>query len=140
MTTDEKINLITRNLEETLTEGELRELIDSDTPLRHYIGYEISGKVHVGGLFMMSKVKDLQDAGVEVQILLADWHTWLNKKLDGTLETAQRLGREYFEEAYKAAAICAGADPEKINFVLGSELYKELGNDYWGMVVRIAKA
>jgi tyrosyl-tRNA synthetase len=140
MTTDEKIALITRNLEETLTEGELRELLDSGTQPRHYIGYEISGKVHVGGLFMMQKIKDLQDAGVEVQILLADWHTWLNKKLDGTLETAQRLGREYFQEAYKAAALCVDADPENINFVLGSELYTELGNEYWGKVVKVAKA
>src|SRR5258706_5352647 len=115
MTTDEKINLITRNLEETLTESELRALIDSGTPLKHYIGFEISGKVHLGqGLFVMQVIKDLQAAGVETTILLADWHTWLNKKLDGTLETAQRLGREYFEEAMKAAALCVGADPDKI--------------------------
>ena len=43
MTTDERISLITRNLEETLTENELRSLIDSGTPLKHYIGFEISG-------------------------------------------------------------------------------------------------
>ncbi len=140
MNTDQKIALITRNLEETLTVEELKQLIESGTPLRHYIGFEISGKAHVGGLFMMMKLKDLQDAGVEVQILLADWHTWLNKKLDGTLETAQRLGREYFEEAYKAAALCVGADPDKIKFVLGSELYAEQGSDYWARVVKVAKA
>ena len=140
MTTEEKFNLITRNLEETLTEEELKDLIESGTPLKHYIGLEISGKAHVGWLFMMMKIKDLQDAEVETQILLADWHTWLNKKLDGTLETAKRLARDYFEQALKAAAICAGADPGKINFVLGSELYDKLGSNYWAQVIKVAKA
>ena len=140
MTNEEKFNLITRNLEEVLTEEELKALIESETPLKHYIGFEISGKGHVGWVFAMQKIKDLQDAGVDVQILLADWHTWLNKKLDGTLETAKRLARDYFEEALKAAAICAGANPEKINFVLGSELYEKLGNTYWANVVKVAKA
>ncbi|TSC87450.1 MAG: tyrosyl-tRNA synthetase [Microgenomates group bacterium Gr01-1014_7] len=140
MTNEEKFNLITRNLEEVLTEEELKSLINSGIPLRHYIGFEISGKGHMGWVYTMQKIKDLQDAGVEIQILLADWHTWLNKKLDGTLETAKRLAREYFEKALKAAALCAGANPDKINFVLGSDLYEKLGNDYWANVVRVAKA
>lgn len=140
MTTDKKVKLITRNLEEVLTDEELQALIESGTPLKHYIGFEISGKGHVGWVFTMEKIKDLQDAGVEINILLADWHTWLNKKLDGTLETAKRVAREYFEEALKACALSAGANPEKINFVLGSELYKKLGNDYWAMVIKVAKA
>src|SRR5688572_9163924 len=125
MTTDQKIRLITRNLEETLTVDELKELIESETPLKHYIGFEISGKIHLGtGLMSMYKIKDLQDAGVTTTVFLADWHTWLNKKLDGTLETAQKLAREYFEEGLKAAALCVGADPDKIEFILGSELYE----------------
>ncbi len=140
MINDEKFQLITRNLEEVLTVGELRNLIESGTPLKHYIGFEISGKGHMGWILTMQKIKDLQDAGVEVQILLADWHTWLNKKLDGTLETAKRLARAYFEEALKACALCAGADPNKINFVLGSELYEKLESNYWASVVRVAKA
>ncbi len=140
MTNEEKFNLITNNLEETLTEDELKALIESGRPIRHYIGLEISGKAHVGWVFMMKKIKDLQDAGVEVQILLADWHTWLNKKLDGTLETAKRLGRDYFEEALKGAALSAGANPNNIKFVLGSELYDELGNEHWARVVKVAKA
>lgn len=137
---EEKFKLITRNLEEVLTEEELKKLIESGKPLRHYIGLEISGKAHVGWLFMMLKIKDLQEAQVETQILLADWHTWLNKKLDGTLETAKKLSRDYFEQALKALAICAGVDPNKIKFILGSELYESLGNDYWAKVVKVAKA
>ena len=140
MTTEDRYKLITRNLEETLTEEELKKLLDSGETVRHYIGLEISGKAHVGWVFMMKKIKDLQDAGVECQILLADWHTWLNKKLDGKLETAKRLAREYFEEALKGAALAAGADPNNIKFVLGSELYDELGTNYWASVIKVMKA
>lgn len=141
MTNEEKFNLITRNLEEVLTEEELKTLIESGTPLRHYIGFEISGKVHLGtGLATMQIIKNLQEAGVTTTVLLADWHTWLNKKLDGTLETARRMGRDYFEEGLKAAALCVGADPEKINFILGSELYEKLGNEFWATVIRVSKA
>lgn len=141
MTTEERLNLITRNLEETLTEEELKKLIESGSPLKHYIGFEISGKVHIGtGLASMMKIKDLQDAGVQTTVFLADWHTWLNKKLDGTLETARRMAREYFEEGLKAAALCAGVNPEKIEFVLGSELYEKNSNEYWATVIKVSKA
>lgn len=141
MSNEDRFNLITRNLEEVLTEEELKALISSGTPLKHYIGFEISGKVHLGtGFATMLKIKDLQQAGVQTTILLADWHTWLNKKLDGTLETAKKMAREYFEQGLKAAAVCVGADPEKIEFVLGSELYEKLNQKYWATVVKVSKA
>ncbi|TSC87452.1 MAG: tyrosyl-tRNA synthetase [Microgenomates group bacterium Gr01-1014_7] len=70
MTSDDKFNLITRNLEEVLTEQELKQLIESGTPLKHYIGFEISGKVHLGtGLATMRIIKNLQEACVNFVIL-----------------------------------------------------------------------
>lgn len=139
MTTEERVKLINRNVEEVLTVEELTELIESGQPIRHYIGFEISGKVHIGqGLFTMQLVKDMYDAGAEVTIFLADWHTWLNNKLDGTLETATRMAKEYFEEAMKASYLCAGGDPNDLKFVLGSELYEQ--KDYWPKVIKVSKA
>lgn len=141
MSEDQRIKLITKNLEETLTENELKTLLEKNVPLVHYIGFEISGKVHLGqGLFTMMKIRDLQQAGVHTKILLADWHTWLNKKLDGTLATAKRLAREYFQQAMIASALCVGADPQKIEFVLGSDLYEKWGSEYWAMMVNVSKA
>lgn len=140
MTIDEKFSLITRNLEEVLTKEELIKLLTSNTPLRHYIGFEISGKVHLGtGLACMLKIRDLQEAGVHTMVLLADWHTWLNDKLDGTLETANKMARSYFEEALKAAGLCVGVDINKIEFVLGSNLYAEKP-EFWTTTVRVSKA
>ena len=139
MSPDEKLKLITRNLEEVLTEEELTSLIESGTPLKHYIGFEISGKVHLGtGLATLLKVKDLHEAGAETVIWLADWHGWINNKLDGTLETAQRMAREYFAEAMKAAYLCIGGDPETLIFKQGSELYKEKP-EFWATTIKVAK-
>jgi len=140
MTKDEKFNLITRNLEEVLTEKELKALIKSGTPLKHYIGFEISGKVHLGtGIASLLKVKDLHDAGAETIIWLADWHGWINNKLDGTLETSQRMARSYFEEAMKAAYLCIGGNPETLIFKQGSELYSEQP-EFWATTIKVAKA
>lgn len=138
MTSDEKFDLITRNLEEVLTAEELKALIEKGASLKHYIGFEISGKVHLGqGLASLLKVKDLHDAGAETIIFLADWHTWINKKLDRSLETATRLAKEYFKEAMKAGYICVGGDPKDLKFVLGSELYDQT---YWPKVIGVSKA
>ena len=140
MTTEEKLRLITRNLEETLTEEELKKLIESGTPLKHYIGFEISGKVHLGtGLATLLKIKDLHDAGAETVIWLADWHGWINNKLDGTLETARRMAREYFAEGMKAAYLCIGGDPDTLIFKQGSELYTQKP-EFWATTVKVAKA
>lgn len=140
MTNDQKYRLITRNLEEVLTEEELKKLIASGKQLKHYIGFEISGKVHLGGLACLQKVKDLADAGVEVSIFLADWHGWINNKLDGTLETAQKMARDYFEEGLKAAYLCLGGNPKDLKFIQGSELYAQNPNSYWSTVIKVSKA
>src|SRR3989344_2057127 len=116
MTTEEKFKLITRNLEEVLTPEELKQLIESDTPLKHYIGFEISGKLHIGYLFTALKVKDLQDAGAETVIWLADLHSAINDKLEGNLETIKRVARGYFTDAFKALFLSIGGDPDKLIF------------------------
>lgn len=139
MTAEEKFKLITRNLEETLTEEELKSLIESGTPLKHYIGFEISGKPHLGsGLALMYKIKDFVDAGVDCTIYIADWHTWLNKKLDGKYETISRLGREFWKEAMIAGYLCVGGNPDDLHFVQGTDLYKN-NPDFWATMVEVSQ-
>src|SRR3989344_9495776 len=139
MTNDEKYNLITRNLEEVLTEEGLKALIESGTPLKHYIGFEISGVPHLGsGLALMYKIKDFVDAGVDCTIYIADWHTWLNKKLDGKFETIHRLGRDFWKEAMIAVYLCTGGNPNDLHFIQGTDLYKE-NPDYWTTMVEVSQ-
>lgn len=113
-----------KNSAEIITEEELRERLASGDQLTHYIGFEISGYVHIGqGIMSALVMKDLIDLGVNCTVWLADWHTWLNNKLDGTKETAANIGKGYFTEAIKSCLTAVGADPEAVEFRLASEWY-----------------
>lgn len=139
MDAETKMQLITRNTEEVMTQEDLKSMIDSGIKLKHYIGFEISGKVHLGtGLMCMSKVKDFMDAGAECQIFLADWHSWINDKLGGDLELIGKIAGGYFKEALKASLRCVGGKAGKLKFILGSELYHN-NDKYWQTVIEVSR-
>jgi tyrosyl-tRNA synthetase len=134
-----RTELITRNLEEVIGAQEISRLLEQGLPLRHYIGLEISGRLHLGtGLMCMQKVRDLQRAGVHCTIFLADWHTWINEKLGGDREKIKRIARGYFTEGLKASLAAIGGKPDELEFVLGSELYHN-NDDYWQSLVDVCK-
>ncbi len=138
--TSRRAELIERNLAELLTREELSALLGGGGPLRHYIGYEISGRVHLGGgLLQMAKVRDFQEAGVDCSILLADWHTWINDKLGGDRDLIRRLAFDYYGEAMKASLLCVGGDPDGLRMVLASDLYADPAREYWATVIEVAK-
>ena len=105
---------ITRNAAEVVTDEEVRALADAPDGKRAYVGYEPSGVLHVGHMLTANKLIELQEAGFEVVVLLADVHAYLNGK--GTFaeirETATRMQEQF---------VAYGLDPEQTEFVLGSE-------------------
>src|SRR3989344_8140451 len=135
----EKINLISRLTEEVIEKDELEFLFSQNIPLKHYIGLEISGKIHLGtGLVCMQKVKDFADVGVKVHIFLADYHTWINDKLNGDLETIKKIAVGYFKEGLSVAYKCLGGNPKDLNFILASDFYHN--NDiFWQTVIDVSK-
>lgn len=140
MNTAARFAIIKKNTEEILTEDDLMKLLESGEQIRHYIGFEISGKPHLGhGLVCMGKVKDFHDAGAKVSIFLADWHSWINDKLGGDRDLIREVAVGYFREALTAAYKCVGGDPENLTFTLGSDLYHH--NDrYWETVIDVSKS
>jgi len=137
---ESKISLILRYpTEEVITVEELRELLQLGHQLNHYIGFEISGFIHIGtGIVSMSKVVDLQRAGVRTQILLADIHSWLNNKLGGDLDTIRKVAVTYYIEAFKKVIETLGGDPDATRFVLGSDLYHH-NDEYWLLLMDITR-
>ena len=70
---------VVRGTEEVVTVEDLeKSLSASEFHLKAYAGYEPSGSVHLGHLLTLRKLKDLQDAGFKVIVLLADLHAYLN--------------------------------------------------------------
>ena len=139
MDVQKRFELIKNNTEEIMTENDLKLLLDSGIKIKHYIGFEISGKIHLGtGLMCMSKVKEFMDAGIDCSIFLADWHSWINDKLGGDREVIKKVAGGYFKEGLKASLKCFGGDPEKLKFILGSDLYHN-NDDYWATMVDVSK-
>jgi len=77
-----RFELITRNAEEVVTEDEVWDIAFEPAGKRAYVGYEPSGELHLGHLVTVNKLIDLQQAGMEVVILLADIHAKMNEKGD----------------------------------------------------------
>ncbi len=112
MDIEERKKLILRNAKEIILESELDEILNINKP-RAYVGYEPSGEIHLGHMMTVNKLLDLQNAGFEVVVLLADVHAYLNEK--GDFEEIKRIA-----EYNKAAFIALGLDESKTEFVLGS--------------------
>ncbi|ELZ30966.1 tyrosyl-tRNA ligase [Halogeometricum pallidum JCM 14848] len=114
-------DLITQNAAEVVTEDEVRSLAEDPDGKRAYVGYEPSGVLHIGHMLTANKLIELQEAGFEVVVLLADVHAYLNGKgtFEEIRETADRM-REQF--------VAYGLDESNTEFVLGSEF--QLDEEY----------
>lgn len=132
MDVEEKIRLVERApADEIVTINELRTLFETKTSPKHYIGLEISGKLHLGSLILTgTKINDFIKAGVQANVFLADWHTYINNKLNNDWDLITKIST-YYEKAFKF--FCPG-----VNIILGSELYKN-ADDYWKNFILFSK-
>ncbi|MEM1578470.1 MAG: tyrosine--tRNA ligase [Archaeoglobaceae archaeon] len=130
MDLEEKVALITRNAEEIVTIEELRSLLETKNKPRAYVGYEPSGEIHLGHIITVNKLKDLQKAGFEIVVLLADIHAYLNEK--GSFEDVKKLAEENMK-----TFIALGLEKESTEFVLGSNY--QLNKDYILDILRLAR-
>ncbi len=124
----DRLELIKRNVQEIVTEEELQELLrNKDSPVA-YVGYEPSGKIHLGHVLTVNKLLDLQNAGFQIIVLLADVHAYLNQK--GSLEEVRKTA-DYNRDCF----IALGLDPQKTKFVYGSDF--QLTPDYMLNVLKL---
>ncbi len=132
MDLEKKIELICKPpTEEILTVDELRQLLQSNEHPGHYIGFEISGMLHLGNLVVSGfKINDLLEAGVRCQVFLADWHSFINNKFGGDWDKIL-TATKYYEKAFKF--FCPGAE-----IVVGSHLYHN-NDGYWRNLLRFSK-
>lgn len=132
MDIETKIGLVRKKpAEEIVTEEDLRKIFENYEHPQHYIGFEISGKVHLGtGLCTALKIRDFQKAGFKTKIFLADYHSYINGKLGGDLEKIQKVAAGYFKHTFHSLGL------ENVEYVLASDLYDK---EYWKEVLTIAK-
>jgi len=106
------LDLIKRNTTEVVTEDELTRLLNEKKEVTTYCGYEVSGPVHIGTMVAIQKQIDFQNSGLRVKVLLADLHTYLNRK--GSEIWIDEMVR-YWMDSFKALGL------KKAKFVRGTD-------------------
>ena len=119
--------LATRNTVEIVT-GEALSAVLAQSNKTVYAGYEPSGEIHLGHLVTINKLVDLQAAGFEVIVLLADLHAFLNRK--GTMEKVRELA-EYNQRCFEGLGL------RNVRYTLGSDI--QLNRDYELLLLQLSQ-
>lgn len=109
-----------------------------DGVLRAYIGLEPSGKAHLGWVILADCIKNMLAEGVNVLVLLADWHAWVNDKFGRDMEKISLAG-EYMTEVFRVLLDFPeeGDGAGQLRFMSASEVMDS--GEYWERVLRCSK-
>mgnify|MGYP005723973711 FL=1 len=109
-----------------------------DGVIRCYVGFEPSGKAHIGWKVLSLQLRRMLEADANVLIFLADWHAWVNDKFNGVMEDIQTTAT-YMEETFRALLGHPeeGNGPGQLRFIWASEIMNS--GDYWARVLRCSK-
>jgi tyrosyl-tRNA synthetase len=111
---------------------------NSNKVIKAYIGLEPSGKAHLGWLVLAETMQNMLKEGINVTILLADWHAWVNDKFDRDMAKIS-LAADYMSEVFRVLLNHPeeGKDAGQIQFIRASELMDD--GKYWERVLRCSK-
>jgi len=109
-----------------------------DGIIRAYVGFEPSGKAHIGWKVIAQTLRKLLDANVNVLIFLADWHAWVNDKFGGDMDKIRITGT-YMEEVFRSLLDNPeeGDGAGQLRFLYASDLMDS--GDYWARVLKCSK-
>ena len=138
MDSETRLDLITGAAQEVVGVEHLESRIADGGTIRAYVGFEPSGKAHVGWKVLATNLRRMLDADVNVLIFLADWHAWVNDKFGGDMDKIQTTGK-YMEEVFRALLghPKEGEGPGELRFAYASEIMDS--GDYWARVLRCSK-
>ncbi|GJE93562.1 tyrosyl-tRNA synthetase [Phanerochaete sordida] len=124
-----KFDLITRRLDEVLGGPIIKTILDEGRTPKCYWGTAPTGRPHIGYFVPLTKIADFLRAGVEVTILLADVHAFLDN-LKAPLELVAHRTK-YYQFVLLAVFKSLGIPTNKLKFVEGSsyQLTKEYNLD-----------
>ena len=121
----EKLELITRNLQEIMGKEDLEKLVKEKKEIAVYWGTMPTGSISIAYFFPMLKIADFLKAGIKVKILLADLHAALAGVNWDILEKRNK----YYKRAIITILNTIGVDIKKLEFVNGSDL--QLKKEYF---------
>ena len=138
MDSKSRLDLITGAAQEVVGVDHLESRIADGGTIRAYVGFEPSGKAHVGWKVLATNLRRMLDADVNVLIFMADWHAWVNDKFGGDMEKIQTTAK-YMEEVFRSLLNHPeeGDGPGQLRFAYASEIMDS--GDYWARVLRCSK-
>tara|TARA_B100000900_G_scaffold415873_1_gene447628 strand:- start:2978 stop:4093 length:1116 start_codon:yes stop_codon:yes gene_type:complete len=109
-----------------------------DNQINAYIGLEPSGKAHLGWMVLAETIENLLSEEVNVTILLADWHAWVNDKFSRDMEKISTAAN-YMSEVFRVLLNFPeeGEGPGQLRFIRASDLMDS--GKYWERVLRCSK-
>ncbi|KAG1880744.1 hypothetical protein F4604DRAFT_1678906 [Suillus subluteus] len=114
-----KYDLITRRLQEVLGGDSIKAILAEGRPPKAYWGTAPTGRPHIGYFVALTKIADFLRAGVEVKILLADVHAFLDN-LKAPLELVAHRTK-YYKFLLRTVFTSLGIPTSKLIFVQGSD-------------------
>ncbi|KAF9447076.1 tyrosine tRNA ligase [Macrolepiota fuliginosa MF-IS2] len=138
-TPDEKYELITRRLQEVLGGETIKAILAEGRAPKAYWGTAPTGRPHIGYFVPLTKIADFLRAGVEVKILLADVHAFLDN-LKAPLELVAHRTK-YYEFLLTAVFTSLGIPTSKLIFVEGSsyQLSREYNMDNYKLCATVTE-
>ncbi|KAJ7485241.1 tyrosine tRNA ligase [Mycena galericulata] len=126
---DEKYELITRRLQETLGGDIIKAVLAEGRSPKGYWGTATTGRPHIGYFVPLTKIADFLQADVEMTIFLADIHAFLDN-LKAPLELVEQR-MKYYKLILLSVFKSLGIPTSKLKFALGSDhqLTKEFNMD-----------
>ncbi|KAJ7119498.1 tRNA synthetases class I-domain-containing protein [Mycena epipterygia] len=136
---EEKYELITRGLQETLGGDIIKAILAEGRSPKGYWGSATTGRPHIGYFVPLTKIADFLSAGVEMTIYLADIHAFLDN-MKAPFELI-----EYRVKYYKFVLLTVfkslGIPTSKLKFALGSDhqLTKEFNMDNYRLCATVTE-
>ena len=117
MENHERLNLITRNVEDLVTKEELLDLLKKKKQPVVYLGTAVTGRPHIGYFVWVLKLADFLKAGCKVKLLLADVHG----AMDNTPWEVLDKRYQYYLKAIPLMFTAIGIDTKNLEIVKGSD-------------------
>lgn len=132
LSVEERVELITRNLQEVIGVEELKTLLAEKKEVSVYWGTMPTGSPHVSYLYPLYKIGDFLKAGLKVKILLADLHA----ALDGVPWEILAKRQAYYKALIPEMLKSLGVDVKKLEFVEGSSI--QLKGEYFKDLLKLS--
>ncbi|EIN04096.1 tyrosine tRNA ligase [Punctularia strigosozonata HHB-11173 SS5] len=136
---DAKYELITRRLQEVLGGDLIKAILAEGRTPKCYWGTAPTGRPHLGYFVPLTKIADFLRAGVEVTVLLADIHAFLDNLKAPFELVAYRV--KYYKLVLVAVFRSLGIPTSKLRFVEGSsyQLTKEYNLDNYRLCATVTE-